>query len=316
VVLQEFVNEIKAIFNIPNCFYLMSVSENAISSFERRGMPFRDEFDSAFDDIRQVDYLTLDGSRHLLGRRVLNLPEPFLCLCHVLSAGLPRDLIRVTRAMLDHAKMHPANNSIKDVAAALIQKEVAKKVRAIEIAAREIPVEPETTEFLQQATQLRDFPPRLPAPPDRPLGEIPAKRQNLSDDETANLRKLIELRRELDTFLYFAVTTAEFFARCVTEQQWRTAVSHGHVERLAEARQAFELNVGVVAFRRNDLRRSCNMPEVQRWSMTAPQPNNPAEGEKQLMWPLSVPAQSLRAFMSSIMRWRNELTASGWTRRK
>ena len=26
------------------------------------------------------------------------------------------------------------------------------------------------------------------------------------------------------------------------------------------------------------------------------------------MWPLCVPAQSLRAFMSSIMRWRNGLT--------
>ena len=28
------------------------------------------------------------------------------------------------------------------------------------------------------------------------------------------------------------------------------------------------------------------------------------------MWPLCVPAQSLRAFMSSIMRWRSGLTAS------
>jgi hypothetical protein len=28
------------------------------------------------------------------------------------------------------------------------------------------------------------------------------------------------------------------------------------------------------------------------------------------MWPLCVPAHSLRAFMSSIMRWRNELTES------
>ena len=27
------------------------------------------------------------------------------------------------------------------------------------------------------------------------------------------------------------------------------------------------------------------------------------------MWPLCVPAQSLRAFMSSIMRWRSGLTA-------
>jgi hypothetical protein len=261
---REFVNGIKAIFNIPNCFYLMSVSENAISNFERRGMPFRDEFDSAFDDIRHVDYLTLDGSRHLLGRRVLNLPEAFLCLCYVLSAGLPRDLIRVTRAMLDHAKMNPANNSMNDIADALIANEVAKKVRAIEIAAREIPVEPEVTEFLRQVTRLRDFHPRSPALPNGLFGKNPPKRPDLSEDEAAKVRKLTELRRELDTFLYFSVTTAEFFVRCETEHGWKEAVRLGHVERLGEARQAFELNVGIVEFRLDELRQACDMPKAQR----------------------------------------------------
>jgi hypothetical protein len=95
---RKFINEIKAVFNIPNCFYLVSVSENAISNFERRGMPFRDEFDSAFDDIRHVDYLTLDGSRRLLGRRVLNLPEIF-------SMSLPCPFGRIA------ARFDPCNSS-------------------------------------------------------------------------------------------------------------------------------------------------------------------------------------------------------------
>jgi hypothetical protein len=66
---QTFINEIKAIFNIPGCFYLISVSESAISSFERRGLAFRDAFDSAFDDILPVKYLTRMGSFGLLSRR-------------------------------------------------------------------------------------------------------------------------------------------------------------------------------------------------------------------------------------------------------
>jgi energy-coupling factor transporter ATP-binding protein EcfA2 len=268
---RQFVNGIKAIFNIPNCFYLMSVSENAISNFERRGMPFRDEFDSAFDDIRHIDYLTLDGSRHLLGRRVLNLPEAFLCLCYVLSAGLPRDLIRVTRAMLDHAKMHPDDNSLRKITEALVANEVAKKVRAIEIAAREVPVEPETTEFLRQVAGLRDFHPRSPVP----VATIPEKRPDLSEDEAANMRKLTELRRELDTFLYFSVTTAEFFAGRETELEWATAVQRGYVQKLGEARQAFELNVGVVEFRLDELRQACNMPKVQRWATMAVRSEKP-----------------------------------------
>jgi hypothetical protein len=277
---RKFINEIKAIFNIPNCFYLVSVSENAISNFERRGMPFRDEFDSAFDDIRHVDYLTLNGSRRLLGRRVLNLPEIFLCLCHVLSAGLPRDLIRVTRAMLDYAKINPTNNSVTDIAEMLIANEVAKKVQAIEIAAREVPVEPEATEFLQQVTRLREFDPRAGGRSKHRLGKPPAKRSDLSDDDAANVRKLVELRRELDAFLYFSLTTVDFFSRYENEQEWQEVIRRGLVERLGEARQAFELNVGVAEFRLEELRRSCDMLKVQRRRTKARRSKKPRPTKK------------------------------------
>jgi hypothetical protein len=260
---RKFVNEIKAIFNTPNCFYLMSVSENAISYFERRGMPFRDEFDSAFDDIRHIDYLGLDGSRRLLGRRVLNLPEVFLALCHVLSGGLPRDLIRVTRAVLDHAKLNPNKNSIKEITDDLIASDVLKKIRAIEIAARDIPIEPETTEFLRQLDHLSGFQPRSIDSKTSQLGGVPNKRQDLSDDEVSSLRKLTDLWRELSTFLYFAETTAEFFARYETEQEWREIIRLGFVDRLCQARQAFELNIGVVQFRLDQLRQDCGLPHIE-----------------------------------------------------
>lgn len=260
---RKFINGIKAIFNLTNCFYLVSVSENAISNFERRGMPFRDEFDSAFDDILYVDYLTLESARHLLGRRVLNLPEAFLCLCYVLSAGLPRDLIRITRVMLEFAKMNPNSNSITDIAEALIAGEAGKKVRAIEIAARELSVEPETTEFLRQVTKLRDYHPRLRT---FPTGTELFNRADLSDDDAINVRKLIELRRELDSFLYFSATTAEFFSKFKTQGDWSEAIGRGLVEKLGRARQAFELNVGVVEIRLDELRQSCGMPEAARWA--------------------------------------------------
>jgi hypothetical protein len=254
---RQFVNDIKAIFNIPNCFYLMSVSENAISNFERRGMPFRDEFDSAFDDIRRVDYLTLEGSRHLLGRRVLGLPEAFLCLCYVLSAGLPRDLIRVARTMLDYARTHPNENSIKQVADALITAEVSKKVGAIGIAAREISIEPERTAFLRRVAELRIFQPH--AANALSLGKI-TRRKGLSPDELVNLRKLTELQRELDAYLYFSSTTAQLFALYGSEQDWSQAIHRGLVRDLAEARQSFELNIGVVEARLDELRQKCSLP--------------------------------------------------------
>jgi len=96
-----FLNEIKAIFGVPGVFFLVSVSENAISSFERRGLPFRDVFDSSFDTIVYVGHLNLDGSKRILKRRTTGLPEPFIAFCHCLSGGLPRDLIRACRDMVE-----------------------------------------------------------------------------------------------------------------------------------------------------------------------------------------------------------------------
>ncbi len=66
---RQFLNEIKVVFNLEHCFYMVSVSENAINAFERRGLPFRDEFDSAFDRMLYVDYLTVGSSKLLLRRQ-------------------------------------------------------------------------------------------------------------------------------------------------------------------------------------------------------------------------------------------------------
>lgn len=99
---QDFVNEVKALFtlDVPGFLLLVSVSEDALASFERRGLPVRDAFDSAFDVIFRVESLELGDARRILDSRVLGLPEPFVCLCHCLAGGLPRELIRVARQVI------------------------------------------------------------------------------------------------------------------------------------------------------------------------------------------------------------------------
>jgi type I site-specific restriction endonuclease len=93
-----------------------------------------------------------------------------------------------------------------------------------------------------------------------------SNRADLSDDDAVNVRKLLELRRELDSFLYFSATTAEFFSKFKTQKDWSEAIDQGLVEKLGRARQAFELNVGVVEIRLDELRQSCSMPEAERWA--------------------------------------------------
>jgi hypothetical protein len=96
---QRFMNDIKGIFGIPKCFFLVSVSEDALANFDRRGLPIRDAFDSSLDEIVVVRQLMLSETRRLLQARVIGVGEAFIALCHVLAGGLARDVIRVARQL-------------------------------------------------------------------------------------------------------------------------------------------------------------------------------------------------------------------------
>ena len=98
---ERFLNDIKAIFGIPHCLYLVSVSDDALTAFEQRAVVARTAFDNAFDEIVRAGYLDFEAASSLLHSRVAGLPRPMIALCHVLSGGLPRDLIRAVRSMID-----------------------------------------------------------------------------------------------------------------------------------------------------------------------------------------------------------------------
>jgi energy-coupling factor transporter ATP-binding protein EcfA2 len=248
---QRFLNEIKAIFNVPNCYYVISVSENAISAFERRGLPFRDAFDSAFDDIVYVDYLKLDEARELLSRRVLNLPGNFVSLAYALSAGLPRDLIRVTRAIMERAEGVPNENALHEVCAALVQREVRNKLRATAIAARKTSLEPYSTAFVAWLVRLGGIDLQSPELVDCCDEPLPSLAAGTNETDTQIYRQLVGLRVELDAFIAYAVTVMELFGTIVDEASWKAADA-GWVQGLAAARQALEL--GIARYRIDCLR--------------------------------------------------------------
>lgn len=124
---QDFVNEVKALLtlDVPGFLLLVSVSEDALASFERRGLPVRDAFDSAFDVIFRVEYLKLGDARQVLTGRVLGLPEPFICLCHCLAGGLPRELIRVARQVVGDS------GSLDRVTRRLVERDLLEKRGAL-----------------------------------------------------------------------------------------------------------------------------------------------------------------------------------------
>ncbi|MGH9429002.1 MAG: hypothetical protein ACRD2L_22185, partial [Terriglobia bacterium] len=161
---QRFLNEIKSIFGLERCFYLISVSENAMSNFERRGLPFRDAFDSSFDNIIYVDYLSFTGAKRLLAERVTGKPIPFFGLSYCLAGGLPRDLIRHFRHLVELSEREgkdgaqPAND-ITALCQELVSADLKAKIRAVGVAAKRIELEPQAGEFLEKVYSLDVDPP-------------------------------------------------------------------------------------------------------------------------------------------------------------
>lgn len=135
---REFLNNVKGVFGVSGCYYLVSVSEDAMSTFERRGLALRDVFDSSFDAIQRVGYLTLDESRDVLEGRVTGLPVPFQCLCHCMAGGLPRDLIRVTRELVNQQRLL-GTESLSGLCTAVVEAEVRGKMAAARETTRSVP---------------------------------------------------------------------------------------------------------------------------------------------------------------------------------
>ncbi|MEU9016639.1 NACHT domain-containing protein [Actinomadura sp. NPDC048394] len=96
---EQFLNDLKVIFGVPGCYFLVTVSEDALAAFGRRSLSVRDTFDSAFDTVVEIPPLRGGEALDLLSRRGVPLPVPYVWLCHVMTAGLARDLVRSVRGL-------------------------------------------------------------------------------------------------------------------------------------------------------------------------------------------------------------------------
>lgn len=134
---ESFVNEIKSVFGIPHCVYLVSVSEEALAGFERRVVRMRTVFDSAFDHVIRLRPLHLEESRDLLRQRVPGVPDDLWALCHCLSGGMPRDVLRTARTMFDVHRESAGTSPMPDLAEKLVAREVQTVKRGFQTRAGE-----------------------------------------------------------------------------------------------------------------------------------------------------------------------------------
>ena len=98
---QAFFNQIKGLFGDASCLFLISISDDAMAAYERRGLPLRDAFDSSLSTVSALSFLTRQEARKLIGSRLVRVTAPSADLLYVLSGGLPRELVRLIRRAVD-----------------------------------------------------------------------------------------------------------------------------------------------------------------------------------------------------------------------
>lgn len=263
---EQFLNEIKGIFGIPYLYFMVSVSDDALTAFERRGLPLRDAFDSSFDEIIHVGPLAYAESRRLLYRRVIGLTEPYVALCHCLAGGLPRDLVRAARMVVRTADRlaAPASSAVDyytadtfidasmsyvqlrtrpepfplrlaAIADAIVHDEMNRKLRAISHAANTM-----TEDATELQAALYDITPKLAA--GQPLINI-INAVTVTDSNEAPA--IASLRIDFAAFAYYCATLQEVFTERLDDECITRATAEipgpGTFDALAGARNAFAL---------------------------------------------------------------------------
>ncbi|WP_125526230.1 hypothetical protein [Streptomyces sp. WAC 05379] len=258
---ENFLNDIKGVFGASRCFFLVSISEEAAASFERRGMPFRDVFDSCFDNVLTLQRLEIDTARKILYGLLLGWTEPFVALCYVLSGGLPRELHRSARELVGQ---HGENSTIDLLQAVpdLMRHEAAARLAAVRHGLLREACGPDSLALVSRielidptgasTDQFREWYKEMAAWCRRQFAGLRTP-NGLSPMPAAT-----RMGCELAAFMLFAATVIDFFGQTLTSDRLQQAQKPGaggkSLAKLADARHALSLSpwtsVGcVTAFR-------------------------------------------------------------------
>ncbi|GAA1283822.1 hypothetical protein Psi02_29700 [Planotetraspora silvatica] len=243
---ERFLNDIKGVLGLSRIHFMVSVSDDAMNAFERRGLPFRDAFDSSFDEIIQVGPLAYEESLRLLYRRVVGLTEPYVAFCHCLSGGLPRDLIRAARRVVRNGHDLSEAATLARICSAIIREDLMHKAKAIMALSAAHSIKPDMLDLLHGLS--RNEAPGISAP------EVLKIALSCASDDSA---------LDFVVYAYFCSTLEQVFADDLTAARMKEGAEF---DALAAARRAFALDTRLAWRAISSVRRSW---DLETWDLPA-----------------------------------------------
>ncbi|GLY24738.1 NACHT domain-containing protein [Micromonospora sp. NBRC 101691] len=222
---ERFLNDLKAVFGVSGCYFVVAVSEDALAAFDRRALGVRTTFDSAFDTVVAVTPLSVAEAGRLLELRGVVIPAPFLWLCHTLSGGRPRELLRTVMTLATVNSLHGLER-LDVLAAELIRSDLATI----------LPAQVRQAEALgAPATEVVDW---LTRAAEAPVTAPSLEAQVWAAPSVAPDQPATEVVAQSRTYLYHAATLLRSFSDDAAEiVSWlRARPDLGPVDRLAHAR--------------------------------------------------------------------------------
>ncbi|MER5584826.1 hypothetical protein ABT090_24765 [Streptomyces asoensis] len=121
---REFLGEVKAVLGVRRVICMVTVAEDVSAAFVRRGLPHRDAADTAFDAVVHVQPLALAECTAILEQGIPSLSYPYVVLAHALSGGIPLDLIRCARRLVELRQNTPYVE-LRDISYVMLTEELS-----------------------------------------------------------------------------------------------------------------------------------------------------------------------------------------------
>jgi hypothetical protein len=247
----EFLNGVKVLFEVRDCSFILTVSDNAFAQFARRGMPIRDVFDSSLDEVIWVEHPSfLEARRLVRARRTSDhgddISDTQLLLCHTLAGGLPRDLLRYARQLSELSSR--ADRSLDTLIPDLLTEDLRTRIRGVTAAVLGRAKDVRSTAFLAELGRLESV--GVTADAATSWADFLLRDEafaRLCDGETTSETVddwIDRTRRQLYSYLYFADTVRDSFLATGTFDDAAEEVVT-RFEKLAEARRKLEIDAAV-----------------------------------------------------------------------